>query len=620
MIKKVFLSLCVLLLSGAGALYLTYGFDSQNISPDYNVPLIMTEITGLEGSAEVTFDILFEEQNPDDPRAPKTERARGIVIADDKGYAILPPMQRSFKSFSIELPGKNRSIRMEINHDTQSDKANIRTSGLDHFEAIAIEKDGKKIISKSDWAGIFSENRLIDYGINEPVKLAFAGMTIPPGVLPSNDGIIEVVIGVGGGPTSTGVNIYNPRIGICGAPLDSTDGAETFRTSTCDAARMGSHIQGTTTGTFAYNIVLPMMVMTEEFSAVMMQQMQIIGSFFDATEQNQTQRDIRTLTARAHKDYHPSETICRYGSFIRSVSHAEQIGDLNRQGLNKILNEYFRNMRNNSSAEGLQNEMRARADLFRNYYCDPSELGGSLLEFCRGENNENSIALATSPRIRNYYNKDIDVYQTLLKPLTLDVNFSDGSATPADDEQNLIALAKNLYWPVTSDVAPPDSIEDRYLYLLETRQMAAMHNVAHNTFTNIVGLKSRSDNPLGVQGGSAYMKSFLREFGISDEDIELYLGQNPSYYAQMEVLAKKIYQDPTFYTNLYDKPANIDRINASMEAIQLMQNRDRFEVLTRQEMLTSLLVEQALMEEAGSLSSKILTGLDQAPPREPTGY
>ena len=79
-----------------------------------------------------------------------------------------------------------------------------------------------------------------------------------------------------------------------------------------------------------------------------------------------------------------------------------------------------------------------------------------------------------------------------------------------------------------------------------------------------------------------------------EEQIDEILGERPSYYAQMEVLTKKIYQSPNFYTNLYDKPANVKRIGASIDAITIMNQRDRFESLLRREMLTSVLVEEAL--------------------------
>ena len=68
------------------------------------------------------------------------------------------------------------------------------------------------------------------------------------------------------------------------------------------------------------------------------------------------------------------------------------------------------------------------------------------------------------------------------------------------------------------------------------------------------------------------------------------LGENPSYYAQLEILAKRILQSPTFYANLYDKPENVKRISASLKAIELMIDRAIYESRLRQEAITSVLV------------------------------
>jgi hypothetical protein len=70
-----------------------------------------------------------------------------------------------------------------------------------------------------------------------------------------------------------------------------------------------------------------------------------------------------------------------------------------------------------------------------------------------------------------------------------------------------------------------------------------------------------------------------------------------SYYAQMEILSKKIFQRPEFYTNLYDKPANVSRKAASLQAIGMMLDRDIFETNLRTEMLISMLLELQVIKE-----------------------
>ena len=83
---------------------------------------------------------------------------------------------------------------------------------------------------------------------------------------------------------------------------------------------------------------------------------------------------------------------------------------------------------------------------------------------------------------------------------------------------------------------------------------------------------------------------------MTPEDIATFVGDNPSYFAQMHMLTKQIYQHPNFYTNLITKEANITRFEVTMEAMQLMSKRDRYEAALRKEMLLSLLVEMKLRD------------------------
>ena len=64
----------------------------------------------------------------------------------------------------------------------------------------------------------------------------------------------------------------------------------------------------------------------------------------------------------------------------------------------------------------------------------------------------------------------------------------------------------------------------------------------------------------------------------------------------MEILTKKAYQDPRFYTNLYDKPANVERKGAAIQAIGLIQKFDMLKSYLRTEASLSILLELAVEE------------------------
>src|SRR5690606_22562062 len=103
-----------------------------------------------------------------------------------------------------------------------------------------------------------------------------------------------------------------------------------------------------------------------------------------------------------------------------------------------------------------------------------------------------------------------------------------------------------------------------------------------------------------------YLYALVKEMGITDEnELKKYLGERPSYYAQMEVLTKKLYQNPNFYTELYDKPANVERKNVSMKALELMQKRDIYRSILRSEAILSVMLETALADEQSRVDNEI---------------
>ncbi len=343
--------------------------------------------------------------------------------------------------------------------------------------------------------------------------------------------------------------------------------------------------------------------MTEQLSALMMQQMQILGTFFDAKMQLQTQREIQKLSARAHKDYHPSELMCEFGSFVKSVPRAEEKAWFEKQAINTALVDFYRGAEHMSSSEGYSSDVYSRIIQFRTVYCDPGDNNNGLGYLCDHDQDGNPATGPTGATNPERMNKDINYARTAGVPLTLKIDFSDDVLTP--DEEDVLALAKHLYWPVVLESAPHKELSLRYSDYMDARQLFAINSVAHNSFAHIAAIKSQAPDNLGAQSGWNFMKAMMKGFGLADADIHKLLGDYPSYYAQMEVLTKKIYQRPEFFTNLHDKPANIDRISVALDAIKLMQIRDHYDASLRREMLNSLLVEDALSGYADDVNTNI---------------
>ena len=214
------------------------------------------------------------------------------------------------------------------------------------------------------------------------------------------------------------------------------------------------------------------------------------------------------------------------------------------------------------------------------------------------------------------FNKDIDYHRTIVQPWTLNVNFTEGT-DPTADEEDVLAMAVNLYSrevfkrPQSKDLMPPPeesgsltTLQEAYM---DARAVLAKRSVAENSYNALVGMKSS-----GTAGSRDFLQAILAELGIEDTTenvqradsdspsevtkLDALLGQNPSYYAQMEVLTKKIYQNPDFYTNLYDTPANVSRKGVAIQAIGLMQKFDLLKSFLRNEANQSVLLELAIID------------------------
>lgn len=352
------------------------------------------------------------------------------------------------------------------------------------------------------------------------------------------------------------------------------------------------------TDTFFKQQVLPaLQAMTEQLSAVAMHQVFIVGTFFDAKQQLETQQLFQELQVNAHRDYQPSEDFCWFGTAARSLAPSEQRSRFSAAALSA--RQLGRQLGNANLSGGLKRDQDrdSRWEAFVTKYCDPrdnnweEDVAGTGLRLACGSGG------GTSERI----NIDIDFTRLIEEPRTLNVSFAD-SAAASPDEQDVLALGSNLYGHdvltrnINSEYLRNRQYQQLYMAL---RSVAAKRAVAENSYNSIVGLKSSGSSD-SAAGGSAprtreFLAAIVKELGVTDPaQVYEMIGQEPSYFAQLELLAKKIYQNPDFYANLYDKPANVARKSVALKAIELMLDRAIFESQLRQEMAMSVLLSAKL--------------------------
>lgn len=450
-----------------------------------------------------------------------------------------------------DIPGENRVI--------------TSSSGIDEFAEFTIRAPGHMLQSRADWAGHFHSDITLErtQKHDEVIEIALLGM----------EGL-------------KALQEDAPRPGIIRVQLSETPMTDEERIKEIKKTYIAS-----------------LMLMTEQLSAVAMQQIFAIGTFFDAKMQLETQRTHQQLKAEAVKDYHPSDQMCRIGTYVRSLAKSETKSRADHYALNEILMSRAMSAAGTSTVKGYSSYAPARLEQFRRAYCDPKDNNEGLLTLCLNTAGIDPTDSGASDKTR--FNKDIDFMRTAAFPKTIDVDFQDGENAP--DEEDIIALAQNLYWPEPLEFGEPKPLAENELGFLKAQRYIALNSLAHNSFASYISSKSRAASPSDSdEPGWMFMKALMREFGIPDTEIEQLLGEQPSYYAQMDVLAKKIYQSPNFYTNLYDKPTNVERISVALDAIKLMQMRDQYDSTLRREMLTSGMLETELTSFHNDANTRLM--------------
>jgi hypothetical protein len=350
---------------------------------------------------------------------------------------------------------------------------------------------------------------------------------------------------------------------------------------------------------FKQRILPAMQMMTAQLNSIALLQVQVIGSFFDAKHQLETQRLFQTLTARVHKDYHPSDGLCRVGTFSRSLAGSNEKSNMDRFAMAESMVNRAVMGTDSTAFDGSASDEEIRLVNFIKTHCSDADNNQNLSLLCRKGSADPKNA-----------NLDINYTRTIETPKTIDVDFLKDEASTID-EKSVIALSKNLFanqiFPKVSknnflNAAGEPSQVAGEVYM-DARSYLAKQSVAMQSFASIAALKAK-----GEEGAQPFIYALLNEMGgnaLSAQQIMDDIGEAPSYNAQMEVLTKTLYQRPEFYSDLYDKPANVMRKQVAIQAATLMQKRDLYDSFLRSEMSLAVMLETLLMKQQSELTNEV---------------
>lgn len=348
------------------------------------------------------------------------------------------------------------------------------------------------------------------------------------------------------------------------------------------------------------NLIQPMRDMTAQFTALMIYQLKQVGAYFDGRMQLEAQRSLQKQHALAQQSYTPSQALCRIGSQARTVKQAMEQSRAVAHAINRQLltRETSSQIEDSVAAD---NDFTTRLQQFRTTYCHPADLTGNMRVLCEG------------PPPAERRNLDINYTRLVNNRLTLPLDFEPGNASPGATEQDVMALAKNLY---AHDLMPTLTDEDllkRHVQddVMAIRSIHAMRGIARNSFAEIVGM--RAHNP---QHSDQFIHTILSAANVDAGRALEILGEQPSYFAIMEVLTQLAYLDPQFYVDLYETPENVTRMRTALRAIKMAQNRDRYESAIRKEVMISRILEARLRDKQEDITNNIRSDISRiAPPR-----
>ncbi|MEM6811364.1 MAG: hypothetical protein AAF549_02745 [Pseudomonadota bacterium] len=350
-----------------------------------------------------------------------------------------------------------------------------------------------------------------------------------------------------------------------------------------------------------------MQLMTAQFAHNSMQRMQILGSFFDAKHQLESQRLFQSMTAETNRRYYVSQNFCALGSMTTSLARTSREMEFSSQALaTRAVNRQLA-MGENIGVTTVESDQFSKLYNFITKYCDPRDNKNNLDYLCaRG---------AASPE---NFNRDISFDEIMTRRMTLELDFTDNAAVSADEDA-LFSLNDYLFshelFPtieeedLLDDDGNPD-YDDGAKDLMNARALVAKTSVGVNSLAAIAALKTQGDD-----AAEPFIYGLIYEMGGDQqtvEHIQSLIGENPSYYAQMKILSKIFYQRPEFFVELYDTPENVMRMNTALQAITLMRKRDIYRSYLRTEATLATMLEAALVPEIRLISNEIRRNVEQS--------
>jgi hypothetical protein len=126
--------------------------------------------------------------------------------------------------------------------------------------------------------------------------------------------------------------------------------------------------------------------------------------------------------------------------------------------------------------------------------------------------------------------------------------------------------------------------------VMDARSVTATENLIKASLTRTVALRAQ-----GTGTNTTQLRAIMEALGYPADYITRTLGQNPSYYSQLEIGTKLAYQDQNFYVNLEGmNETQLRAIQAGLDAQSSAQWREIYYSVRQRELMLATILEAKL--------------------------
>ncbi len=305
-------------------------------------------------------------------------------------------------------------------------------------------------------------------------------------------------------------------------------------------------------------------------------QVEMLSTLIDKQIHEDTARLIQLKKVESAIATQPSEKSCEFATMKAGLLAAENSGaqklqeDLNFMGQSALS---YKNSVSDSSRTDASQRVNVVCD-----YADPNIAGGALKGICGG-------ATPSDEKMSHFF------LASVLKNETLD----DTMREPINSAM-LSVFFEDAPSRISKEMMKNDDMKVAYM---NHRSVASKEMLSAYCFR-----KTFEDQMGGNSISKAYQEALYSELGLSPDEIQAKLGDNPSAYAQKQLLVDQV-MNPAFGIATLDTVNNVLALANGIQAQKLSSLYDTLETLHCNELILSQLLNDALQPTQSDLQERL---------------